>query len=192
MADNNLDLQLIAEVQHGNKHAFDEIVEKYQYKVFKIVLRYVNDPSEALDIVQDTFIKVYKSLPKFRGDSAFYTWLYRIAINTAKNHIISQGRKLPEITYEINEAEQKIAKSGIKEYSTPERMLICDEMEHILFEVMEELPSELRTAIMLREWEGMSYGEIAAVMGCPIGTVRSRIHRAREMIEKRVQPLLQK
>ena len=192
MSEDKVDLHLISEVQRGNKQAFDALVLKYQYKVFKLVARYVSDPSEVLDVSQETFIKAYRALDKFRGDSAFYTWLYRIAINTAKNYVISQGRRLPDVDYEISDIEQFISKNNVKEYSTPERLLICDEIEHILFDIIDELPGELRTAIMLREMEGLTYDEIASVMGCPVGTVRSRIFRAREAIEKKVQPLLQK
>lgn len=192
MSDQELDLRLIAEVQRGNKQAFDALVLKYQYKVIKLISRYIHDPSEVFDVAQETFIKAYRAIPNFRGDSAFYTWLYRIAINTAKNYLISQGRKIVDLDAENGDVEQVAQKNGPRESSTPERMLICDEMEHLLFDVIEELPGELRTAIMLREWEGLSYGEIAIVMGCPVGTVRSRIFRAREAIERRVQPLLQK
>jgi RNA polymerase sigma-70 factor, ECF subfamily len=192
MSEENVDLHLIREVQKGNKQAFDALVLKYQYKIFKLVARYVSDPSEVLDVAQETFIKAYRGLTKFRGDSAFYTWLYRIAINTAKNYVISQGRRLPDIDFEISDIEQFISKNNIKEYSTPERLLICDEIERILFDVIDDLPGELRTAIMLREMEGLTYDEIAVVMGCPVGTVRSRIFRAREAIEKKVHPLLQK
>jgi len=192
MSEEKVDLHLIAEVQKGNKQAFDALVLKYQYKIFKLVARYVSDPSEVLDVSQETFIRAYRGLSKFRGESAFYTWLYRIAINTAKNYVISQGRRLPDIDFEVSDVEQFISKSNVKEYSTPERLLMCDEIEHILFDVINDLPGELRTAIMLRELEGLTYDEIASVMGCPVGTVRSRIFRAREAIEKKVQPLLQK
>lgn len=187
-----IDLHLIAEVQKGNKHAFDTLVLKYQYRVFKLVARYISDPSEVLDVTQETFIKAYKALDHFRGDSSFYTWLYRIAVNTAKNSLISRGRRIPESVLEISEIEQFLSKSNVKEYSTPERTIIYDEMEHMLFEIIDDLPSDLRTAIMLRELEGLTYEEISEVMGCPVGTVRSRIFRAREAIDKKIEPLLQR
>ena len=189
MSEEKIDLYLVTEVQRGNKQAFDAIVLKYQYKIFKIIARYISDPSEVLDVTQETFIKVYNALPSFRGDSAFYTWLYRVAINTAKNYIVAQGRKFPEINYEISDIEQYITDSNMKSYGVPERLIICDELENILFEALEELPSELKTAIMLREIEGLTYDEIASIMECPVGTVRSRLFRAREALEKQVQPL---
>lgn len=187
-----IDLHLIAEVQKGNKQAFDTLVLKYQYRVFKLVARYISDPSEVLDVTQETFIKAYKALKHFRGDSSFYTWLYRIAVNTAKNNLISRGRRIPESVLEISEIEQFLSKANVKEYSTPERTIMYDEMEHMLFEIIDDLPSDLRTAIMLRELEGLTYEEIAEVMGCPVGTVRSRIFRAREAIDKKIEPLLQR
>jgi RNA polymerase sigma-70 factor (ECF subfamily) len=187
-----VDLHLILEVQNGNKQAFDALVIKYQYKVFKLVARYISDPSEVLDVTQEAFIKAYKSLDNFRGDSSFYTWLYRIAVNTAKNHLISRGRRVPESDFEISEIEQFISKKDVKEYSTPERTLMYDEMEHMLFDIIDDLPSDLRTAIMLREMEGLTYEEISEIMGCPVGTVRSRIFRAREAIEKKIEPYVSK
>jgi RNA polymerase sigma-70 factor (ECF subfamily) len=192
MSEEIVDANVISEVQKGNKQAFDTLVLKYQYKVFRIIARYVSDPSEILDITQETFIKVYKSIAHFRGESSFYTWLYRIAVNTAKNQIILQERRLPDLSYEISDIEQYSSRHNIKEYTTPEKLLICDEMEHILYRVIDELPHDLKTAIMLREIEGLTYDEIAMVMDCPVGTVRSRIFRARETIEKKVQPFLQK
>ena len=187
-----VDLHLIQEVQKGNKQAFDALVLKYQYRVFKLVARYINDPSEVLDVTQEAFIKAYKSIENFRGDSSFYTWLYRIAVNTAKNHLISRGRRVPESDYEISEIEQFLSKKDVKEYSTPERTLMYDEMEHMLFDIIDDLPSDLRTSIMLREIEGLTYDEISEIMGCPVGTVRSRIFRAREAIEKKIEPYMTK
>lgn len=187
-----IDLHLITEVQKGNKQAFDSLVIKYQYKVFKLVARYISDPSEVLDVTQEAFIKAYKAIDHFRGESSFYTWLYRIAVNTAKNHLITKGRRVPESEHEIGEIEQFISKANVKEFSTPERTLIYDEMEHLLFDIIDELPSDLRTAIMLRELEGLTYDEISEIMGCPVGTVRSRIFRARESIEKKIEPYLNK
>jgi len=187
-----VDLHLIKEVQNGNKQAFDALVIKYQYKVFKLVARYISDPSEVLDVTQEAFIKAYKSLDNFRGDSSFYTWLYRIAVNTAKNHLISRGRRVPESDYELSEIEQFISKKDVNEYSTPEKTLMYNEMEHMLYDIIDDLPSDLRTAIMLREMEGLTYDEISEIMGCPVGTVRSRIFRAREAIEKKIEPYMAK
>lgn len=188
--DEEVDLHLIHEVQKGNKQAFDTLVLKYQYRVFKLVARYISDPSEVLDVTQEAFIKAYKAIDHFRGESSFYTWLYRIAVNTAKNNLISKGRRVPESDFEISEIEQFISKSNVREYSTPERTLMYDEMEHMLFDIIDDLPSDLRTAIMLREIEGLTYEEIAEVMGCPVGTVRSRIFRAREAIERKIEPYM--
>lgn len=188
--DQQIDMHLISEVKKGNKQAFDTLVLKYQYRVFKLVARYISDPSEVLDVTQEAFIKAYKAIDSFRGDSSFYTWLYRIAVNTAKNHLVAMGRRIPESFFDISEIEQFLSKSNVKEYSTPERTLIYNEMEHMLFDIIDDLPSDLRTAIMLREMEGLTYDEIAEVMGCPVGTVRSRIFRARESIEKKIEPYL--
>ena len=185
-----VDLHLITAVQEGDKQAFNELMTKYQYKVFKVVARYVRNPSEVMDVTQEIFIKVYKSLENFQGTSAFYTWLYRIAVNTAKNYIVSQGRKLPEVDFDITDMEQFFSRGALNEYCTPEKMLLCDEIEDTLHEVIDNLPGELRTAIMLRELEGLSYNEIAHIMHCPIGTVRSRIFRARSAIETKVNPFL--
>ncbi len=188
--DEQVDMHLISEVQNGNKQAFDALVLKYQYRVFKLVARYVADPSEVLDVTQEAFIKAYKAIDNFRAESSFYTWLYRIAVNTAKNYLISKGRRVPEADYEVSDMEQFLSKANVKEFSTPERTLIYDEMEHMLFDIIDDLPSELRTAIMLRELEGLTYEEISEIMGCPVGTVRSRIFRAREAIERKVQPYM--
>lgn len=188
--DEQVDKHLIQEVQRGNKQAFDALVLKYQYRVFKLVARYISDPSEVLDVTQEAFIKAYKAIDQFRGDSSFYTWLYRIAVNTAKNNLISKGRRVPESDYEISEIEQFLSKNNVKEYSTPERTLIYNEMEHILFDIIDDLPNELRSAIMLREIEGLTYEEIAGIMDCPVGTVRSRIFRAREAIERGIEPYM--
>jgi RNA polymerase sigma-70 factor (ECF subfamily) len=190
MGENNVDQVLVERVQGGDKKAFDILVGKYQHKIAKLISRYIRDPSEVLDVTQDTFLKAYRALPGFRGESAFYTWLYRIAINTAKNHLVAQGRRLPEVDIEISDAEQLEGESELKEYATPERLLLKDEIERTVFEAIEELPEDLRLAITLRELEGLSYEEIAETMACPIGTVRSRIFRAREAIHKKLEPLL--
>ncbi|MCS5711076.1 RNA polymerase sigma factor RpoE [Candidatus Berkiella aquae] len=186
----NVDYELVEQVRLGDKQAFDLLVIKYQFKILKLVNRYVNDPSEAMDVAQESFIKAYRALDKFRGDSAFYTWLYRIAINTAKNHVVSQSRRMIEADVETVDMEQTLTKANLKEYSAPEKLLLDDEIEHAVYEVIAHLPKELRTAITLRELEGMSYEEIAGIMACPVGTVRSRIFRAREAIERRIKPLL--
>jgi RNA polymerase sigma-70 factor (ECF subfamily) len=190
MGEVHLDRDLVQRVQRGDKNAFDLLVRKYQYKIIKLISRYVHDPSEALDVSQEAFLKAYRALPSFRGDSAFYTWLYRIAINTAKNYLVAQGRRPPSSDIDAQEAEQYEGQSSLKEYETPERLLLKDEIAATVFKVIEELPEDLRTAITLRELEGMSYEEIAQTMGCPIGTVRSRIFRARESIDAKLHPLL--
>jgi len=184
------DLELVQRVQSGDKKSFDILVLKYQHKVINLVLRYVHDYDTAQDVAQEAFIKAYRGLKSFRGDSAFYTWVYRIAINTAKNHLVSQGRRLPDTDIDADEAEQFSGESALKEYATPEHEMLTDEIQVAVTDAIEALPEDLRTAIMLRELEGMSYEEIAATMECPIGTVRSRIFRAREAIDKVLRPLL--
>lgn len=184
------DQLLVERVQRGDKAAFDMLVLKYQHKIVKLVSRYVYEPAEALDITQETFIKAYRALPKFRGDSAFYTWLYRIAINTAKNHLVAEGRRPVDQQVDLQDPEQYDMNARLKDVATPESMLLTDEIQETVEGAIEELPEELRTAIVLRELEGMSYEEIAAAMDCPVGTVRSRIFRAREAIANRLQPLL--
>jgi RNA polymerase sigma-70 factor (ECF subfamily) len=184
MSEEKLDQHLIEEFKNGNKAAFDSLVLKYQYKVFKLISRYISDPSEVLDITQESFIKAYNALDKFRGDSAFYTWLYRIAVNTAKNHLLSSSHKLAENVVDITDFEQFLTREDSTYYVTPERLLTSCEMEESLFEAIDKLPHDLKNSIMLREIEGMSYDDIAKIMKCPIGTVRSRIFRARQMIEK--------
>jgi RNA polymerase sigma-70 factor (ECF subfamily) len=190
MGEQSVDQLLVERVQQGDKKAFDILVAKYQHKIVKLISRYIRDQSEVLDVAQDAFIKAYRALPKFRGESAFYTWLYRIAINTAKNYLVAQGRRLPDTDLEIDVAEQYEGASELRDYATPERLLLKDEIERTVFEVIEQLPEDLRTAITLRELEGLSYEEIAEAMGCPIGTVRSRIFRAREAIHNKLKPLL--
>ena len=190
MGEHTVDRELVERVQQGDKKAFDVLVPRYQFKIIKLISRYVHDPNEALDIAQEAFLKAYRALPGFRGESAFYTWLYRIAINTAKNYLVAQGRRPPGSDIDAQEAEQFDGQSLLKEYETPERLLLKDEIEATVFQAIEDLPDDLRTAITLREFEGMSYEEIAQTMGCPIGTVRSRIFRAREAIDKKLRPLL--
>ncbi len=190
MGERTNDQLLVERVQRGDKRAFDLLVTKYQSRIVKVITRYIHDPVEALDLAQEAFIKAYRALPNFRGDSAFYTWLYRIAINTAKNHVVALGRRPPQDDVEASEAEYYEGPSALKDTSTPERMVLRDEMERVIFSVIEGLPDDLRTAITLRELEDMSYEEIAEAMDCPIGTVRSRIFRAREAIDKKLKPLI--
>ncbi len=191
MGERNLDRELVQRVQNGEKAAFDILVRKYEHKLANVISRYIHDPSEVLDVTQEAFIKAYRALPNFRGDSAFYTWLYRIAINTAKNHLVASNRRPPKDDVDAQEAEQIDAGSGLKEYATPERMALRGELAATIQIAIEELPEELRVAIVLRELEGLSYEEIAGAMDCPIGTVRSRIFRARDAIDKRIRPLLE-
>jgi RNA polymerase sigma-70 factor (ECF subfamily) len=184
------DQQLVERVQNGDKRAFDLLVIKYQHKMISVVSRYVRDSHEVQDVVQEAFIKAYRALGNFRGDSAFYTWIYRIAINTAKNHLVSRGRRPPAFDVDVNDAEYYSGSDFLKDVDTPENNLFRDELHEALNRAIKELPEDLRTAVTLREMEGLSYEDIADVMGCPVGTVRSRIFRAREAIEKRIEPLL--
>ncbi len=190
MGERQIDVELVRRVQAGDKTGFDVLVRKYQHKIIKLVSRYVREPSDAQDVAQEAFIKAYRALPSFRGDSAFYTWLYRIAINTAKNHLVALGRRPPGADIDAQEAEQYDIAPALRENATPERLALKDEIEGTIYRAIEELPEDLRTAITLRELEGMSYEEIAQAMECPIGTVRSRIFRAREAIDRHLQPLL--
>jgi RNA polymerase sigma-70 factor (ECF subfamily) len=190
MGEQKADQALVERVQAGDKAAFDLLVLKYQNKVVHLVSRYVHDSAEVYDVAQEAFIKAYRALPNFRGDSAFYTWLYRIAINTAKNYLVAQGRRPPKTDIDIEDAEQYSGNDDLREYETPEGMMQRSEIEKVVVDTMEKLPEDLRTAITLRELEGFSYEEIAQAMGCPVGTVRSRIFRAREAIQKQLEPLL--
>jgi RNA polymerase sigma-70 factor (ECF subfamily) len=179
-------------VQKGDKTAFDLLVRKYQHKVAKLVSRYVRDRREVEDVTQEAFIKAYRAIGGFRGESAFYTWLYRIAVNTAKNYLESQSRRPPGSDMEIEGAELIESGAGLRDQATPERQMLTNEIASTVHRVLEHLPPDLRTAITLREIEGMSYEEIAEVMDCPIGTVRSRIFRAREAIDQELRPLLER
>lgn len=190
MGANQTDLELVRRVQAGDKSAFDVLVLKYQQRVINLVNRYVHDPHMAMDVSQEAFIKAYRGLKNFRGDSAFYTWLYRISINTAKNHLVSRSRRMPDDDIDAQEAEQYDGGGKLRETSTPENEMMSDEVQATVQRAIEALPDELRIAITLRELEGLSYEEIAESMDCPIGTVRSRIFRARESIEKELEPLL--
>ena len=190
MGERGIDQALVERVQQGDKQAFDVLVLKYQNKIIQLIYRYVHDPDEARDVAQDAFIKAYKAIDRFRGDSAFYTWIYRIAINTAKNHLVASARRPPKNDIDAQDAEQYEGAMGLKEYATPERLLLRDEIQALIAKAIDELPDDLRTAIILRELEGLSYEEIAQTMECPIGTVRSRIFRARDAIDTRLKPLL--
>jgi RNA polymerase sigma-70 factor (ECF subfamily) len=189
--DRPVDDALVERARQGDRRAFDLLVLRYQQKVANLVSRYIRDPSETLDVTQEVFIKAYRALHGFRGDSAFYTWLYRIAINTAKNFLVAQSRRPPGNDLEAETAEQLEVGGRLKEYGTPEHELLTEEIAATIKAAVDELPEDLRTAITLRELEGLSYEEIAEAMSCPIGTVRSRIFRAREAIDKRLKPLLQ-
>ncbi|WP_279463241.1 RNA polymerase sigma factor RpoE [Aeromonas dhakensis] len=192
MSDQNLlDEQLVERVQRGDKNAFNLLVKKYQHKVVNLVAGYVNNPGDVPDVAQEAFIKAYRALPTFRGESAFYTWLYRIAVNTAKNYLTSQGRRPPSSDVEAEEAEYYGGGEALQEVATPENLTLTDEIKRTVFSAIEALPEDLRTAITLRELEGLSYEEIAEIMDCPVGTVRSRIFRAREAIDKKLQPLIE-
>ena len=184
------DLDLVRRTQQGDKRAFDLLVLKYQQKVAGVVSRYLRDQADIQDVVQEAFIKAYRALPNFRGDSAFYTWIYRIAINTAKNYLVSKSRRPPVRDVDAEVAEQLDAGERLKSRDTPEDELMMQEVERAVWQAINSLPDELRTAITLREIDGMSYEEIAQVMECPVGTVRSRIFRAREIIDSALQPLL--
>ena len=186
----DLDQDLVRRVQQGDKSAFDLLVIKYQHKIVHLVNRYVKDPTEAQDVAQDTFIKAYKALGEFRGESAFYTWLYRIAINTAKNYLLSRTRRHSDYEVDMQDAEQVENAPQLKDIETPENQLMNDQIIEVIKSAIDKLPEEMRIAIMLREFEGMSYEEIAEAMDCPIGTVRSRIFRAREAIDEQLNPLL--
>ncbi len=185
-----LDKELVLRVQQGDKSAYDLLVIKYQHRIIQLVNRYVKDPSEAQDVAQEAFIKAYRALANFRGDSAFYTWLYRIAINTAKNYLLSRNRRYSDYQVDVQEAEQVENAPQLKGMDTPESLLLNDEIVAVIREAIEKLPEEMKVAIMLREFEGLSYEEIAQAMECPVGTVRSRIFRAREAIDEKLSPLL--
>lgn len=191
VAGKRADAILVERVQKGDNAAFDVLVRKYQHKILKLVMRYVRDPAEAEDVTQEAFLKAYRALPKFRGDSAFYTWIYRIAINTAKNFLVAAKRRPLDYNLDLQDSEQYDMQARLKDIDTPERMMLTEEIRATVNRAIDKLPEDLRTAIILREMEGMSYEEIAQAMECPVGTVRSRIFRAREAIDKRLRPLIQ-
>lgn len=186
----NTDAMLVERVRRGDKRAFDLLVVKYQHKVLALISRYVKDRAEAEDVAQEAFIKAYRALKNFRGESQFYTWLYRIAVNTAKNHLVSRGRRPPGDDVPIEDAEFHPGGEALQETDTPDGELLRSELERVVFTTIENLPEDLKNAIVLRELEGLSYEEIAEVMNCPVGTVRSRIFRAREAINEKIRPLM--
>ncbi|KGM57522.1 RNA polymerase sigma factor RpoE [Lysobacter arseniciresistens ZS79] len=188
--DQELDQALVRRAQRGDSTAFDALVRKYQHRIIGLIGRYVADWSECQDVAQDTFVRAYRALPNFRGDAQFYTWLHRIAVNTAKNHLVAQNRRPPTDDIDVGDAEQFDTATRLRDTDTPERELMRRQVEQTVMRVVEGLPGELRDAISMREAEGLSYEEIAQRMGCPIGTVRSRIFRAREAIDNELRPLL--
>lgn len=192
MSEQKTDQQLVELVQQGNKAAFDLLVRKYQSKVLSLVSRFVKNQGDVPDVAQEAFIKAYRALPNFRGDSAFYTWLYRIAVNTAKNHLAAQKRRPSSSDLDIEESEFFDDADKLRESASPERLLLTSELRDVVITTLEALPEDLRTAISLRELDGLSYEDIANVMECPVGTVRSRIFRAREALDKQIEPLMQR
>jgi len=184
------DQELVRRVQKGDKRAFDLLVRRYQHKIHGLVSRFIRSPDEIDDVVQESFIKAYRALPRFRGDSAFYTWLYRIAINTSKNQLVARSRRPPDVDVEVSDAEFLDGADHLRESENPENALARDQLEQAIDEAIRGLPEDLRSAVTLREFDGLSYEQIAAIMECPVGTVRSRIFRAREAIDKRIKPLL--
>jgi RNA polymerase sigma factor RpoE len=191
MSERDIDQQLVERAQQGDKHAFELLVSKYQRKLGRLLSRFIRDSGEVEDVTQEAFVKAYRALPSFRGDSAFYTWLYRIGINTAKNYLVSMGRRAPTSTnYDSEEAEGFDDGDQLRDLNTPENLLMSKQIAQTVNQSMDRLPEELRAAIMLREIEGMSYEDIAKIMNCPIGTVRSRIFRAREAIAEQLRPML--
>ena len=191
MSEREIDQKLVERAQNGDQKAFDVLVGKYQRKLGRLLSRFIRDPAEVEDVTQEAFIKAFRALPAFRGESAFYTWLYRIGINTAKNYLVSQGRRAPTTTeYDAEEAETFEDAGQLRDINTPESLLLSKQIGETVNSAMESLPEELRSAIVLREIEGLSYEEIAEAMNCPIGTVRSRIFRAREAVAAKLRPLL--
>jgi len=183
------DRQLVERVQRGDKSAYDLLVLKYQHRIVSLVSRYMRDQDEVLDVTQEAFIKAYRALPGFRGDSAFYTWLYRIAINTAKNYLVSRSRRPPDSDIDVDQGDYQGETLALSDIESPENRLEGDQLEAVVYKAIDDLPEELKVAVTLREFDGLSYEEIAGIMECPVGTVRSRIFRAREAIEKKIAAL---
>ncbi|MBR9805473.1 RNA polymerase sigma factor RpoE [bacterium] len=190
MTDSSADQQLVARVQRGERQAFDLLVLKYQHKIHSLISRYIRDHAEVQDVAQEAFIKAYRALPNFRGDSAFYTWMYRIAINTAKNYLVARSRRPPSSDIDVDESEAYDGANVLSDVENPENLLHGDEVATVVRQAISDLPEDLRTAVTLREFDGLSYEAIADVMDCPVGTVRSRIFRAREAIDKRLSTVL--
>jgi RNA polymerase sigma-70 factor, ECF subfamily len=184
------DEELVKRASKGDQRAFDLLVRKYQHRIFALISRYVRDQDEVQDVAQEAFIKAWRALPRFRGDSQFYTWLYRIAVNTAKNYLVSRGRRPPGSDIDAEDAEQFAGADGLRDSGTPESILMSQELGEVITRAIEALPQELKTAVTLREFDGLSYEDIAAIMECPVGTVRSRIFRAREAIEQAMRPIM--
>jgi len=184
------DKELVRRVKKGDKQAFDLLFSRYQHKILNLVSRYLRDQQDVEDVTQEAFIKAFRALPRFRGESAFYTWLYRIAINTAKNHLVARSRRPPGVDVDIDDAEFMDGTDVLRESESPEAVLSRDELAEVINATLSELPDDLRSAVTLREFDGLSYEQIAEIMDCPVGTVRSRIFRAREAIDQRIEPLL--
>ena len=191
LAGEESDEQLVARVQKGDKRAFEVLVLKYQHRIYSLISRFIRDADEVQDVAQEAFIKAYRALGSFRGDSAFYTWMYRIAINTAKNHLVSRGRRPRGADIEIEDAEQLDVAGALRDIDGPESLAMTEQLRRVIEEAIARLPEDLRTALRLREFEGMSYEEIAEAMACPVGTVRSRIFRAREAVDAEILPLME-
>ena len=190
VSEKDIDQQLVERVQKGDKRAFDLLVGKYQHKIMSVISRYIRNPDEVQDVAQDTFVRAWRALPRFRGDSAFFTWLYRIAINTAKNHLVAKSRRPPDTDVDVDDAQFLESADGLRDTDTPLGHVLTAEIEATVKKALADLPEEMRQAVMLREFEGLSYEEIAEVMECPVGTVRSRIFRGREAIDEALAPLL--
>ncbi len=187
----NTDKELVKRVQKGDLAAFDMLFSRYQTKIVNLISRYVRDNEEVQDVAQEAFIKAYRALPRFRGDSAFYTWLYRIAINTAKNHLVARSRRPPSVDVDVDDADFRDDADMLRESEDPESALARDQLRETIDTALQDLPDDLRSALTLREFDGLSYEQIAQVLDCPVGTVRSRIFRAREFVDQRIEPLMQ-